>query len=105
MFRGTTVLIPAGFRSDERRLDDGAGLEALLLAAPPELSAKDLASGLQASRRSPSQATRILVQAGPIEHRRRLGERSDYFRVKPGVWDAMIRQRAIHGVLTHLTLV
>jgi hypothetical protein len=75
MFRGIAVFVPAGFRSDGRRLDDGAGFEALLLAAPPELSAEDLASGLQASRRSPSQATRILVQAGPIEHRRRRGER------------------------------
>ena len=61
----------------------GRIFEALLLAAPPELSAEDLASGLQASRRSPSQATRILVQAGPIEHRRTRGERSDYFQVKP----------------------
>jgi len=75
MFRVTTIFVPAGFRSDGRRLDDGAGLEALLLAALPELSAKDRASGLQASRRSPSQATQILVQAVPIEHRRRLGER------------------------------
>jgi hypothetical protein len=73
------------------------GVEALVIADPPELSAEDLASGLQAS-----QATRMLVQAGPIEHRRRRGERSDYFRVKPGALDAMVRQRAIHGVLTPL---
>jgi DNA-binding transcriptional regulator GbsR (MarR family) len=66
---------------------------ALLLADPPELSAEDLASRLQASRSSISQATRMLVQAGLIERRRRRGERRDYFLVKPGAWDAMVRQR------------
>jgi DNA-binding transcriptional regulator GbsR (MarR family) len=66
---------------------------ALLLADPPELSAEDLANSLQASRSSISQATRMLVQAGLIERRRRRGERRDYFRVKPGAWDSMVRQR------------
>ena len=66
---------------------------ALLLADPPELSAEDLASRLQASRSSISQATRMLVQAGLIERRRRRGERRDYFRVKPGAWDAMVQRR------------
>jgi hypothetical protein len=35
----------------------------------------------------------MLVQAGLIERRRKLGERRDYFRVKPGAWDAMVRRR------------
>jgi hypothetical protein len=102
MFRGTTVFVPAGLRSNGRRPDDGAGFEALLLAAPPELSAEDLASGLQASRRPTSQATRMLIQEGPIERRRRRKERSDNFRVKPSPRNAMVRQWAIHGVLTPL---
>jgi hypothetical protein len=86
MFRGTTVFVPAGFRSDGRRLDDGAGFEALRLGDLPELSAEDLASGLQASRNSISQGTRTLVHARLIERRRRRGERSHCFRVKPGAW-------------------
>lgn len=66
---------------------------ALLLADPPELSAEDLALWLQASRSSISQATRMLIQAGLIERRRRRGERRDYFRVRPGAWDTMVRRR------------
>jgi DNA-binding transcriptional regulator GbsR (MarR family) len=66
---------------------------ALLLADPPELSADDLVNRLEASRSSISQATRMLVQAGLIERRRRRGARRDYFRVKPGAWDAMVRRR------------
>ena len=62
------------------------GVEALVLADPPELSAEDLASGLQASRNSISQGTRTLVHEGLIERRRRRGERSNYFRVKPSAW-------------------
>ena len=71
----------------------GRVLGALLLADPPEISAEDMVNRLQASRSSISQATRMLVQAGLIERRRKLGERRDYFRVKPGAWDAMIRRR------------
>ncbi len=66
---------------------------ALLLADPPELSAEDLVNRLAASRSSISQATRMLAQAGIIERRRKLGERRDYFQVKPGAWDAMVRRR------------
>jgi DNA-binding transcriptional regulator GbsR (MarR family) len=66
---------------------------ALLLADPPELSAEDLVYRLEASRSSISQSTRMLVQAGLIERRRRRGERRDYFRVKLGAWDAMVRRR------------
>lgn len=71
----------------------GRVLGALLLADPPEISAEDLMNRLQASRSSVSQATRMLVQAGLIERRRKRGERRDYFRVKPGAWDAMIQRR------------
>lgn len=66
---------------------------ALLLADPPELSAEVLALWLQASRSSISQATRMLIQAGLIERRRRRGERRDYFRVRAGAWDTMVRRR------------
>ena len=80
-------------RSDGWRPDDGAGFRGATARGPTELSAEDLVYRLEASRSSISQSTRMLVQAGLIERRRRRGERRDYFRVKLGTWDAMVRRR------------
>lgn len=63
----------------------------LMVAEPPELTAGELAGSLQASRGSISGATRTLVGIGLVERISRPGERRDYFRVKPGAWDDLMR--------------
>lgn len=69
----------------------GRVLGALLISDPPELSAEELAEALQASRGSISSATRTLVAMGFVQRLTRRGERRDYFRMKPGAWDELMR--------------
>lgn len=70
----------------------GRALGALLISEEPELSADGLAEALQASRGSISSATRTLTQMGLVQRYTRRGERRDYFRIKPGAWDEVMRQ-------------
>ena len=70
----------------------GRVLGALLISDPPELSAEELAEVLQASRGSISSATRSLVGMGLVQRRTRRGERRDYFQMKPGAWDELMRR-------------
>ena len=58
-----------------------------------EHSAEELADLLRASRGSISSATRTLVQTGLVQRVSRPGERRDYFRVKPGAWNELMRER------------
>jgi DNA-binding transcriptional regulator GbsR (MarR family) len=71
----------------------GRVLGVLLVSNPPELSAGELAELLRASRGSISQTTRSLVQMGLVERLTKPGERRDYFRVKPGAWDDLMRSQ------------
>lgn len=70
----------------------GRVLGALLISDPPELSAEDLAEALQASRGSISSSTRTLTQMGLVQRRTKRGERRDYFWMKPGAWDELMRR-------------
>lgn len=70
----------------------GRILGALLIAKPPYQSATQLADTLQASKGSLSTMTRLLLQMGLIERVGLPGHRSDYFRIKPGAWTALVRQ-------------
>lgn len=70
----------------------GRSLGALLVSGESELSAEELAEALQASRGSISSATKTLTQMGLVQRYTRRGERRDYFRVKPGAWEEMMRQ-------------
>lgn len=70
----------------------GRVLGVLLISTEPDLSAEELAEALKASRGSISSATRSLVQMGLVQRRTRTGERRDYFRVKPGAWDELMRR-------------
>lgn len=63
----------------------------LMIADPPERTAEQLATELQASRGSISQTTRQLVQMGLVQRFAKPGERRDYFRIKPNGWTAMTR--------------
>jgi DNA-binding transcriptional regulator GbsR (MarR family) len=65
---------------------------ALMIADPPEMSSKELRESLGASRGAISQATRALEQIGFVQRLTKRGERGDYFRVRPAVWDEMMRR-------------
>jgi predicted transcriptional regulator len=71
----------------------GRLLGALMIADPPERSQEELATFLGVSRGAVSQASRMLVDAGLVERRRRRGERRDYFRIRPHAWTDMIERR------------
>ena len=70
----------------------GRVLGTLMIANPPEVSSKELRESLGASKGAVSQATRVLEQLGFIRRISRRGERGDYFRITPRVWDEMMRR-------------
>ena len=81
----------------------GRILAALLVATPPEQSASQLATTLQASRGSISTMTRLLEAPGLIERVRKPGDRKVYYRNTPDAWSrAMTREAASMRVLREL---
>lgn len=90
----------AGYAEDFGLLFEGFGLPRMvgrvlgvLLTSPKlDLSAEELAEALQASRGSISSATRTLVTMGLVQRRTKPGERRDYFQMKPGAWDELMRR-------------
>ena len=70
----------------------GRVLGVLMISDPPERSAEELAEELGASRGSISQTTRSLIQMSLVQRWSRLGERRDYFRIKPGAWHEIMRR-------------
>lgn len=70
----------------------GRVLGILLISDPPERTAEDLADALRASRGSISSSTRALISMGLVQRVSKPGERRDYFRVKSGGWDQMMRR-------------
>ena len=73
----------------------GRVLGVLLVSGLEEHSAEELAGLLRASRGSISSATRTLVQSGLVQRVSRPGERRDYFRVRPGAWNELMRERMV----------
>lgn len=90
----------AGYAEDFGLLFEGFGLPrmvgrvlgVLLVSGESEFSAEDLAEALQASRGSISSATRTLVAMALVQRRTKRGERRDYFQMKPGAWDELMRR-------------
>lgn len=77
----------------------------LLICDPPEQTFNQLVEALQASKGSISTAMKVLVPGGLVERVSRPGERRDYYRVRPGVWPALARSRAVeqYGAFKNLT--
>ncbi|CAN5287103.1 MarR family transcriptional regulator [soil metagenome] len=69
----------------------GRVLGALLIRSRDH-SAEELANLLQASRGSISQATRVLVEWGLVRRSSKPGERRDYFSVRTGAWEEVMRR-------------
>ncbi len=72
----------------------GRAVGALLLADPPELSADGLAAALRASPGTISTSTRTLEEMGIVERVRKAGDRKQYFRLRLGAWQEIVRKRA-----------
>ena len=64
----------------------------LLLSNPPHQSTDELAEALMASKGSISTMTRLLIQIGLIERISLPGVRHDYFRIRPGAWEHLLKQ-------------
>lgn len=71
----------------------GRVLGMLFVADPPDMTAEQLATELQASRGSISQATRLLIQIGLIQRINKPGVRADFYRVRRDAWVESSRQR------------
>jgi DNA-binding transcriptional regulator GbsR (MarR family) len=67
----------------------------LLISDPPHQSTGELTDALLASKGSISTMTRLLARIGLIERLSLPGVRRDYFRLKPGAWDQMIKQSLV----------
>ena len=67
----------------------------LLLCDPPEQTAAQIATALQASRGAISGTARILASAGFIRRTTRPGDRREYFSSPPEALDSMLSNAAV----------
>lgn len=67
----------------------------LLISDPPHQSTDELAEVLLASKGSISTVTRLLIRIGLIERVSLPGQRHDYFRIKPGAWNQLIKESLV----------
>jgi DNA-binding transcriptional regulator GbsR (MarR family) len=83
-----------GLFFEQRGLPRMAGriLGWLLICDPPHQSAGELADALLASKGSISTMTRMLIRLGIIERTGLLGQRRDYFLIKPDAWNAVMKE-------------
>jgi predicted transcriptional regulator len=65
----------------------------LMICDPPEQSAGDIASAIDASRASLTTNMRFLIASGLIRRLTRPGGRTSYYRIDDGMWDVVIRRR------------
>jgi len=72
----------------------GRILGRLLLSDPPHQSTDQLTEALMASKGSISTTTRLLIQIGLIERISLPGVRHDYFRIRPGAAQHLLKQKA-----------
>ncbi len=62
----------------------------LLICTPPYQAADQIAGVLDASKGTVSTMTRLLMQLGLVEKIGLPGERRDYFRLRPDLWEQML---------------
>ena len=68
----------------------------LLICDPPQQSPKELAAVLDASKGAISTMVRWLEDSGLVERLRFPGERSTYYRIKPGAWLEVTRAKSAY---------
>jgi len=64
----------------------------LLICTPPYQTSDQVAEALDASKGTVSTMTRMLIQLGLIEKIGLPGERRDYFRIRPDLWEQLMTQ-------------
>ncbi len=67
----------------------------LMIAEPLHQTTGELEEALMASKGSISTMTRLLIRIGLIERLSLLGQRRDYFRIKPGAWHQMLKDSLV----------
>ena len=72
----------------------GRALAFLLVADPPEPTAKEGAQALGVSKGALSPALGYLVRLHLVERFRRPGERADRYTVRPGAWRRILEEQA-----------
>lgn len=75
----------------------------LLVCEPAQQDAEELAEALQASKASISTMTRYLIDRGLVERCASPGSRRVQYRIRPGVWSHLMRER-LRGVGAMRTL-
>ena len=68
----------------------------LLICDPPEQTGPDMVEALQASKSSISTMSRLLVNLRLIERISLPGERRDFYRIRPDVWEQSMMDRQNH---------
>lgn len=63
----------------------------LMVCDPPEQTASQLVATLGVSKASTSTMTRLLTQMHLIEKVPKRGSRSDFFRIRPGIWTERVK--------------
>lgn len=66
----------------------------LLISDPPHQSTNELAAALSASQGSISSMSRLLIQFGLVERFSLPGIRRNYFRIRPGAFNHLLRLKA-----------
>ncbi|AEV16297.1 hypothetical protein TCCBUS3UF1_12540 [Thermus sp. CCB_US3_UF1] len=72
----------------------GRVLAWLLVAEPPEQTAKEMAQALGASKGALGPALRLLARLRLVERLRRPQERADRYAIRPGAWRRLLLQKA-----------
>jgi DNA-binding transcriptional regulator GbsR (MarR family) len=65
----------------------------LMVCDPPEQSAAQIAEAIGASRASLTTNLRVLLTMGFMTKRTRPGERTAYYRLAEGAWEAVVRRQ------------
>lgn len=71
----------------------GRVLAWLLVAQPPEQTAREMAAALGASKGALSPALHLLTRLHLVERQRRPGERSDRYNIRPGTWRRLLGEQ------------
>ncbi len=65
----------------------------LMVCEPAEQSAGQISEAIGASRASLTTNIRVLMTIGFVERRTRPGQRTGYYRLKDGAWEAVVRRQ------------
>jgi DNA-binding transcriptional regulator GbsR (MarR family) len=71
----------------------GRVLAWLLIAEPPEQTAREMGVALSASKGALSPALYLLTRLHLVERLRRPGERADRYAVRPGAWKRLLLEK------------